>query len=76
MSSCFEEFEIPVSAGPTQGRDGLFSQVGYAVGLVLFGLTAGDDDRSSAEDEHSANDVEDRGTDAICIKTNKSVSVL
>ena len=32
--------------------------------LVLFSLTAGDDDRGSAQDEHEASDVEDRGADA------------
>ena len=32
--------------------------------LFLFSLTAGNDDRGSAENQDSANDVEDRGTDA------------
>ncbi len=35
--------------------------------LVLFGLAAGDDDRGSAENQDSADDVEDRGTDAAIV---------
>ena len=38
--------------------------VDNTVGLVLFSLAAGDDDRGSAQDEHDASHVEDRGTDA------------
>ena len=34
------------------------------VELFLFSLAAGEDDGGSAENQDSANDVEDRGTDA------------
>ena len=33
----------------------LIQQVGYAVGLFLFSLSAGDDDRGSAEDDTAKN---------------------
>ena len=59
-----KEKKSPCQRGPTRGRDGLFSQVGHTVGIVLFGLAAGDDDRGSAEDEDDTGHVEDRGTDA------------
>ena len=59
-----KEKKSPCQRGPTRGRDGLFSQVGYAVRLFLFSLAAGDDDRGSAQDEHDASHVEDRGTNA------------
>ena len=32
--------------------------------LFLFSLPTSNDDRGSAQDEHDASDVEDRGTDA------------
>ena len=55
----------PCQREPTRGRVMAYSaMVGYAVRLVLFSLAAGDDDRGSAEDEHDASDVEDRGADA------------
>ncbi len=39
-------------------------QLWLVMRLVLFSLAAGDDDRGSAQDEHDASHVEDRGTDA------------
>ena len=60
-----EDSKIPVSAGSRHG-DVLWLIQPWLVMMqsVLFSLAAGDHDRGSAQHEHSASDVEDRGTDA------------
>ena len=58
MSSCFEEFEIPVSAESRHG-DGVWLIQPWLVVLVLFGLTSGDDDRGSAENQNDIDNIDD-----------------
>ena len=57
-------YKIPVPTGSRHGEGLWLIQPWLIIGLLLFSLAAGEDDSGSAENEDSANDVEDRGTDA------------
>ncbi len=63
LSVCTQE-ESPHLRGADTGWNGMAYQPLLLLGLFLFGLAAGDDDRGSAQDEHDTGHVEDRGTDA------------